>query len=107
MAGASAYYIHHTHPSGLTKYNRMILNSVETVYIRFKHIKRTFLGEPYTKCVFSSFTGHGSNPYTEHACLEAVLTHTLCDICQCYPSYITGMVRAAQLNGNANCRKRS
>ena len=47
-----------------------MLNADSTVYVRLKHIKRTLLGEPFTKC---APVKDSSSPYTERGCLEAGL----------------------------------
>lgn len=100
--GFSAYYLHHTHPTGLSKYNKLILSRLTTAYVRFKHIKRTFLGYPFTKCV-----PHESKyfNYSENACLEIMLMDAICYNCQCYPSYVWTMhMIAEQSDKFGNCR---
>ena len=97
--GASVYYVDHDHPGGLSKYNEIILSYASTVYARFKHVRRTFLGRPFTHCTESDKTAKVS--YTEHGCLMNVLMDELCKKCGCYLPYIRPMVNRADV---VNCR---
>ena len=68
--GVSVYYLDPDHPGGLSKYNEIILSESSTVFARFKHIHRTFLGKPFTHCSTSNVE---TDFYTEHKCLQKLL----------------------------------
>ncbi len=68
----------------LSKFESLILNAKFKAHVRVKHVKRTFLGVPYTECK-SDLTG----TYNEHLCTEELLKENLCLKCECYPSYVT------------------
>ena len=57
------YYSHYSSPEDITDYCSISLSTVSTVNVKFTHVQRNFLGEPYTKCK----TDHSDHQrYTEN-----------------------------------------
>jgi len=101
--GVSAHHVHHTHPNGITKFSAIMLNQDTDAYIRFRHIKRTFLGPPFTRC--NKVGPDGTSGYSEHQCMEIKLLQQLCKECQCYPSYAHTMEILLHVVDTPTCRK--